>query len=138
MPGCLCYNLRKASRVMTQFFSSSLSGRGLLPTQTPILTALGAHPGATMTELSDWLAMDRTTMVRNLQPLQRNGLVAADGQGRGHRTSLRLTPKGVRKLQSFRPHWRDVQRKAVDTLGAKRWSEILDDLDRVVRALSPE
>lgn len=138
MPGCLCHNLRKASREMTHFFSSSLAGHGLLPTQTPILTALHAHPGATMAELSEWLGMDRTTMVRNLQPLQREGLVSADGKGRGRRASLNLTPKGARKLRDFEPHWQEVQQKAVATLGARRWSEILDDLDRVARSLSSE
>lgn len=136
MPNCLCFNLRKVSRVVTQFYSAALPGHGLLPTQTPILTALQQHPGATMADLSEWLSMDRTTLVRALRPLQQSGLVATDAGGGGRRVTLSLTGEGQRVLKEFMPHWRRVQRKAVATLGPERWSELLGDLDRVAGSLA--
>ncbi len=135
MPGCLCFNLRKASRMMTQFFTASLPGEVLLPTQTPILTALAEHPGASMPELSEWIGMDRTTLVRNLRPLERDGLVKTDGKGKGHRVQVYLTAKGQTALREFFPKWRKTQEKAVKVLGEKRWQEILRDLDRAATAL---
>jgi DNA-binding MarR family transcriptional regulator len=136
MENCLCFNLRWVSRVFSQFFIRELNGHSLLPTQTPILGALAAMPGAGMAELSDWLAMDRTTLVRNLRPLERDGLVKSSGGGRGNKVTLSLTAKGHTVLRNFLPDWRLAQRKIVQTLGQDRWREILRDLDRAASALN--
>ena len=88
-----------------------------------------------MAELSDWLGMDRTTLVRNLRPLERDGLVKSTGKGRGHKVSLALTAKGRAALQRFLPDWRVAQQKAIRTLGQERWGEILRDLERAAQAL---
>jgi DNA-binding MarR family transcriptional regulator len=136
MENCVCFNLRWVSRALTQFFVSELHHHGLLPTQTPILAALSARPEANMAELSDWLGMDRTTLVRNLRPLERDGLVKSTGKGRGHKVSLALTAKGRTALQKFLPDWQVAQKKVVKTLGQERWTEILRDLERAALALN--
>jgi len=89
-----------------------------------------------MTELSDWLGMERTTLVRNLQPLQRDGLVQAVGGGRGNRVELALTAKGRKQIEKLGPVWKSAQSAAVKTLGEKRWSAILSDLEAVALALN--
>ena len=136
MENCVCFNLRWVSRALTQFFVSELNHHGLLPTQTPILAALSARPEAGMAELSDWLGMDRTTLVRNLRPLERDGLVKSAGKGRGNKVSLSLTLKGRTALQRFLPDWQVAQKKVIRTLGKERWTEILRDLERAALALN--
>jgi AraC-like DNA-binding protein len=84
MENCVCFNLRWVARVVTQFFDAELRRHGIRPTQTPILSALAAKPGWSMDELSDWLGMERTTLVRNLRPLERDGLLELSGTGRSH------------------------------------------------------
>lgn len=93
-------------------------------------------PDASMAEVSDWLAMDRTTLVRNLRPLERDGLVVASGKGRGNKVSLSLTTKGLDALGKFLPDWRIAQQKMIDTLGKQRWTEILRDLERAALSLN--
>jgi DNA-binding MarR family transcriptional regulator len=136
MENCVCFNLRWVSRALSQFFVGELSQHGLLPTQTPILGLLAAKPQASMAEVSDWLAMDRTTLVRNLRPLERDGLIKATGKGRGHKVSLSLTPKGRNTLEKFLPDWQVAQEKIIKTLGKERWSEILRDLERAALAVN--
>ena len=136
MENCVCFNLRRFSRGFAQFFVGELHHHGLLPTQTPILAALAARPEANMADLSEWLGMDRTTLVRNLRPLERDGLVKASGKGRGNRVSLTLTAKGQSALEKFIPDWQEAQRKVVATLGEARWQEILTDLERAASALN--
>ena len=136
MENCVCFNLRWVSRAFSQFFVGELHQHGLLPTQTPILGLLAARPEASMAEVSDWLAMDRTTLVRNLRPLERDGLVRATGKGRGRKVSLALTPKGFKTLEKFLPDWRVAQQKVIRTLGQARWTEILRDLERAALALN--
>ena len=89
-----------------------------------------------MAELSDWLGMDRTTLVRNLRPLQRDGLVEADGGGRGNRVELAITAKGRRQIEKITPAWKAAQCAVVKTLGEKRWSAILSDLETAALALN--
>lgn len=89
-----------------------------------------------MEELSDWLGLDRTTLVRNLKPLERDGLVEATGTGRGGRVSVSITSKGKKNLEKAMPAWCAAQRGVVKTLGADRWSAILSDLDRAALALT--
>lgn len=136
MENCVCFNLRWVARVVTKFFDAELRRHGIRPTQTPILSALAAKSGWSMDQLSDWLGMERTTLVRNLRPLERDGLVELSGTGRGGKVSLSLTAKGKKELAEAMPAWRAAQQAAVKTLGAERWSAILTDLERAALALT--
>lgn len=89
-----------------------------------------------MGELSESLGTDRTTLVRNLRPLQRDGLVQASGGGRGRLVELAITAKGRKQIKKLTPAWRSAQSAAVKTLGEKRWSAILSNLETAVSALN--
>lgn len=132
---CACFNVRRASRVITQFFDTGVRRHGIRPTQTPILGALQARAGWGMAELSDWLGMERTTLLRNLGPLQRDGLVQARGGGQGGHVKLEITDKGRAALAKALPAWRAAQAKVVAILGKKRWSAIIHDLEEVAARL---
>src|SRR3954470_95462 len=122
---CVCFNLRRVTRVVTQFYDLEMRRHGIRPTQGTILASLMAKGSWNMAELSDWLGMERTTLVRNLRPLQRDGLVQAEGTGRGGRVQLTLTGKGRKQIESIMPAWRTAQSAVVKTLGEQRWSAIL-------------
>jgi DNA-binding MarR family transcriptional regulator len=136
MEDCVCFNLRWVTRAVTQYFDAELRRHGIRPTQTPILAALTAKPAWRMEELSNWLGMERTTLVRNLRPLERDGLLEIAGAGRGGRVSVSISAKGKRELEKAKPAWRAAQETVVKTLGKSRWSAILSDLDRAAEALS--
>jgi DNA-binding MarR family transcriptional regulator len=132
---CTCFNLRRVTRVITQCFDAELRKYGIRVTQTPILSALQARSGWSMAELSDWLGMERTTLVRNLRPLQREGLIKISGGGRGGHVELAITAKGRAALSEMLPGWRSAQQRVVATLGPKRWSAILGDLEQAATKL---
>jgi DNA-binding MarR family transcriptional regulator len=131
----VCFNLRWVTRAVTQFYDAEMRRHGLRPTQGPILTVLMSKDSWNMAELSDWLGMERTTLVRNLRPLQRDGLVQAVGGGRGNRVELAITAKGRRQIEKLAPAWKSAQSAVVKTLGEKRWSAILSDLETAALAL---
>ena len=91
-----------------------------------------------MAELSDWLGMERTTLLRNLRPLERDGLVRARGGGRGGHVQLFITDKGRATLARMFPAWRSAQSKVVATLGKERWSRIIRDLEQVAVKLKDQ
>src|SRR5213082_908113 len=133
---CVCFNLRRVARVVTQFFDAEMRRHGIRPTQGSILASLQTRDSWNMAELSDWLGMDRTTLVRNLRPLQRDGLVRVSGGGRGRLVELAITAKGRKQIEKLAPAWKSAQRAAVKTLGEKRWSAILSDLETAALALN--
>ncbi|HEX3717797.1 MAG TPA: MarR family winged helix-turn-helix transcriptional regulator [Verrucomicrobiae bacterium] len=132
---CACFTVRRISRAITQFFDSEVRRLGIRPTQTPILGALQAKDGWGMAELSEWLGMERTTLLRNLRPLQRDGLVRANGGGRGGHVELEITKKGRKALAKMLPAWRSAQDRVVAILGKERWSSIIGDLEEVTAKL---
>jgi DNA-binding MarR family transcriptional regulator len=133
---CVCFNLRWVTRAVTQFFDAEMRRHGIRPTQGSILAALSAQDSWTMAELSDWLGMERTTLVRNLRPLQRDGLVEVGGGGRGRLVELAITAKGRKQMEKVTPAWRVAQSAVVKTLGEKRWSAVLSDLEAAALALN--
>ena len=133
---CVCFNLRRVARVVTQFFDAEMRQHGIRPTQGSILASLNSKDSWNMAELSDWLGMERTTLVRNLRPLQRDGLVQAVGGGRGNRVELTITTKGRNQVEKLTPAWKAAQSAVVKTLGENRWSAILSDLETAALALN--
>jgi DNA-binding MarR family transcriptional regulator len=133
---CVCFNLRWVARRVTQFYDAEMRRHGIRPTQGTVLTVLMSKDSWNMAELSDWLGMDRTTLVRNLRPLQRDGLVQVIGGGRGNRVELVITSKGRKQIEKLAPAWKAAQSAAVKTLGEKRWSAILSDLETAALALN--
>ena len=133
---CVCFNLRWVTRAVTQFYDKEMRRQGIRPTQGSILASLNSKDSWNMAELSDWLGMERTTLVRNLRPLQRDGLVKVVGGGRGNRVELTITTRGRKQIEKLAPAWKSAQRAAVKTLGEKRWSDILADLETAALALN--
>lgn len=135
---CVCFNVRRVSRLITQFFDAEAGRHSLRPTQTPILRALQAKSEWSMAELSEWLGLERTTLLRNLRPLQRDGLVRVKGGGRGSHVKVEISGKGRKVVAKMHPGWRSAQDKVVATLGKERWSTIIRDLADVATKLKGE
>jgi DNA-binding MarR family transcriptional regulator len=133
---CVCFNLRWVTRAVTQFYDAEMRRHGIRPTQKSILASLQTRNSWNMAELSDWLGMERTTLVRNLRPLQRDGFVKTIGGGRGNRVEVMITSKGRKQIEKLTPAWKSAQNAVVKTLGEKRWSTILSDLETAALALN--
>ena len=131
---CTCFNLRKAARAVTQAYDAALQPVGLKATQYSVLAAAAAIGPLTVGKLADRLVMDRTTLTRNLNPLERDGLVRIE-EGEDRRARLvTVTPAGRRLLARAQPLWRSAQERMVDRLGRRQWSELLSGLDASVAA----
>ena len=81
---CICFNLRKAARVITQIYDEAFQPTGCRATQMPLLVATRAMGPVTVNRLAEAVVMDRTTLTRNLKPLERQGLVKVQ-TGKDHR-----------------------------------------------------
>ena len=122
---CNCLALRQAARHVTQFYDHFLAATGLRTTQFSILAKLRRLGPMTISALAADLVMDRTTLGRNLQPLEREGLVAVV-QGRADRRSreIRLTDAGAERLRTAVEGWVKAQAGFEAAFGKQRSAEL--------------
>jgi DNA-binding MarR family transcriptional regulator len=130
---CAVFNLRKASRVATQLYEEIMRPSGVLPTQFTLLVASRAWGPITISNMAEALVMDRTTLTRNLKPLEREGLLAVlPGHDDQRAREVSLTSKGLKQLKRALPLWNEAQHKIKESLGASRLDRLLGDLNAVV------
>ena len=107
---CTCIALREATRQVTQIYDQALREVGLRVTQYSLLSNLERQGGLTISELAERLFMDRTTLTRNLRPLETQGLVRlAPGADRRSR-AVELTDAGRDAIAAARPLWQQAER----------------------------
>ena len=129
---CTCFNLRKATRVITHIFDNAMRPIGLRVTQFTILALCLAFGPVTVTQLADEMVADRTTLSRNLEPIEKSGLIKIQ-QGYDKRTRLvELTDEGQRKLSEAYPIWKKTQEEIKESLGLEKWSGLLSNVSDVV------
>jgi DNA-binding MarR family transcriptional regulator len=118
---CNCLAVRQAARHITQFYDQWLAPSGLRTTQFSILAKLRRLGPMTINALAAEMVMDRTTLGRNILPLERDALVAV-AQGRRDRRSkeLRITEAGEASFRAGLKGWRDAQQRFEAVFGLDR------------------
>jgi DNA-binding MarR family transcriptional regulator len=115
---CLCHNLRKTSRQLTQYYDEALRPAGLRITQFTLMAAVEEMREVAFIPLADFLGLDRTTLARNVEILVRDGLVYVEVGVHDRRLQVvRLTELGTSRLQAARPLWEGAQRTALHRIG---------------------
>jgi DNA-binding MarR family transcriptional regulator len=133
MTGCLCFALRRTTRGLTQLYDRALKPHGLRVTQLPILLAASAGQPVALGPMAERLGMERTTLLRNVRPLVRRGLVEQSTARESRRTTLKTTAAGKTLLKRAYPAWRDVQNRVLETLGPSGLSRVLGALGEAAR-----
>jgi DNA-binding MarR family transcriptional regulator len=128
LENCACFSVRKTARAVTRAFDAALAPSGLEATQFSVLAAIAVARRFTMSELADWLGLDRTTLTRNVRPLVRAGWVAIEQGADQRRRLLQLTAVGRRRLKTAFPLWRAAQRRVIGAFGRRRFMQLLDGL----------
>ena len=116
---CMGMRVRRAARVVGNYYDLHLKSVGLKGTQFTLLNAIFLNPSIAITQLADLLLLNRTTLNRNLKPLERQGLILTH-PGEDQRTRiLQLTQEGRSILKQALPLWLEAQSGVVETLGIR-------------------
>ena len=121
---CACFQLRRASRAVTQLYDAALQPTGLRSTQFVLLAMLRIEEPVGLTRLARALGLERSTLTRNVAPLESSGYVERLARDSNRGTVLRLTGAGRRVLAEAVPHWAAVQEEFESGLGEKRWEHM--------------
>jgi DNA-binding MarR family transcriptional regulator len=122
---CNCLAARQASRRITQFYDRFLAPADLRATQFSILNRLNESGPLGIHRLAELMVMDRTTLGRNILPLDREGLIAVAQSARDRRSKdVAITQAGRDRLKLAYDGWREAQRQFEKAFGVKRASEM--------------
>ena len=120
---CYCTNLRRSSNAISDIYDTSLKSTGLTIAQYYLLITLWRLGSANITHWAEHVGLDRSTMVRNIKPLQNRGLIEiVSGRGK----TFSLSAEGRQVLNSAVPLWQKAQKKVESLLGR-------DDIEALFR-----
>jgi len=126
---CTCFNVRRASRAVTEFYDGIMAPSGIKATQFTMLGAVALMGPASVTRLAEHLALDRTTLTRNLKVLAEQGYVKISaGEDRRERV-VRLTAEGQAAIERATPVWHEAQDALTARFGEERWRRMIEDMN---------
>lgn len=125
-----------AARTVTRAYDNALRPTGLRATQISVLAAVAASDAVSITELAEKMGMDRTTLKRNLTPLEQLGLLAVGNEGWRRSRTVAITAMGRTRLQDAIPLWESAQRRLKQQLGSQRWADVQTTLQHLIDTAS--
>jgi DNA-binding MarR family transcriptional regulator len=132
--GCLNFQLRRTSRLLGRHSDDALRPLGLRITQFNLLAVLAQTGPIAITSLADLMAMERSALARNLQPIERRKLITVT-PGKDKRTrTVMLAPAGRRKLEEALPVWDQAQTQLIRKM-PNRASALMQGLAKIRIAL---
>jgi DNA-binding MarR family transcriptional regulator len=129
---CVCFHLRRSARTITQFYDRVLAPAGLKATQFTLLNLVRRAGGLPFSSLAAVLGMDRTTLTRNLRPLERDGLVKIEPGADRRVKVVRLTRAGEKKHADAEPLWAGAHARISQGIGEATWKSLRKDLSRTI------
>jgi DNA-binding MarR family transcriptional regulator len=130
---CNCLAVRQAARYITQFYDRCLAAAGLRATQYGVLSRLNRQGPVSINMLAAELVVDRTTLARNIRPLERDGLIAIEPDPFDGRSKiLRLTKAGEARFRRAEKHWVEAQKRFERAYGGRRASQLRESLRAVI------
>lgn len=114
---CACIRVRRAARSLTDLYDGALKSSGLKITQFSVLRTVGRMEPVNISTLAQEMALERSTLGRNLGVLSRRGLVKLSEGDDLRERSVTLTARARRVLESALPKWETTQDRVDRQLG---------------------
>lgn len=124
---CLGAALRRTANLVTRVYNAYLAPSGLEVTQYSILRKIETGNAGSASELAEIVGVERSTLARNLERLEKLGLVASS-PGEGRRLVYHVTALGFERLDVARPLWRAAQQALVDGLPPEHGGQVHQEL----------
>jgi Transcriptional regulators len=122
---CVCIYLRRITKKVTDYYDLALKPAGVSVNQYSLLENISRIEGCSTGELAKQVRLEKSTLVRTLQPLLRDGFITDKSLGKNRRRNLYLTPSGKEVLKMAFPLWAKVQDEIVEKLG-KNHDELME------------
>jgi DNA-binding MarR family transcriptional regulator len=113
---CMALRVRQLNRRITRIYDTALRPHGVSTAQLNVLVALALAKDARPTDIAQALALEKSTLSRNLERMVGRGWIEVLPGEQGTTQRLRLLPAGRRVIEEAMPAWRAAQRQAAAEL----------------------
>ena len=120
---CLCANLRRAARALTQVYEEALRPVGLRGSQFTILQTLSLAGEITQGRMAEILAMERQGWISRREGTDRR------------EWRIQLSKAGKAKFERALPRWEKAQALVRKQLGGRGWDEAMKFSNDITRAV---
>lgn len=131
---CVAGRVLRAARLITRHYDDALRPTGLTITQFGLLHVIGRYEPESISRVAELMNLDRTSLSRNLKPLEKAGFVHRGNEGSQRKRRVLLTTLGLKKLEEARPYWKAAQARMEDVLGEPH----LENLTLALREVRPD
>ena len=116
--GCFCLASRQAARKITRLYDQYMQESGIRVTQFTILSQLMLRGEMPIGKLAGILGMERTTLTRNLAPLEQQGWISIHAGDDPRARMIGITGQGRGVVRRSFPFWSKAQAHIGKLLGA--------------------
>lgn len=132
---CAAIRSRKAARLISRYYDDAMRPLGLKNTQLSLLVAIKVGAPDSISAFADRMGLERTTLTRNLQLLDKKGFIEVGPEGYRRSRAIRLLPKGQAILEKAIPLWRQAQDTIERKVGAEQWQATKAVLENINKYL---
>lgn len=133
---CGLFHIRRASRAAGKFYADILEHAGLESSQFSVLTTISQNGPISISDIANRMGLDRTTMSRNLKPLEKKKLVKSSTQRDGRARLIEITQSGKAAIAEAIPRWKNAQAEFRSILGDEDMDQLILLMNRVYEATS--
>ena len=128
---CACTRVRRAARALTDSYDEALKPLGLKVTQFSLVRTVDRLGAPSLTGLAQEMALDRSTLGRNVAVLERMGLLDRSDGADLREWTVALTPRARKLLERAIPLWDAAQERVERVIGKRGVSELFDLLAKL-------
>ena len=114
---CNCLNMRRSSQAITEVYDKFLGPSNLKIGQFSLLKHIDKLGPVSVSDLAHNIRLDRTTLVRNLKPLEERGFITDTSIEGSRNRQLTLTDKGIEAYKAAEELWEKAQSFFEEYLG---------------------
>jgi len=116
---CLVLNTISAARSLARLGDAQFKPYGVTVQQFSLLSLIRFNPDEPVKNLAERISIDRTSLTRNLDLLEKKGLVQRVAQTSGNARICALTESGDRLLDQLLEEWQEAQRAILKGFSAE-------------------
>jgi DNA-binding MarR family transcriptional regulator len=122
---CLCGNMRMASRAVTALYDGYLAPAGLTAAELSVLWCVMSAQPLSMQKISEFLAMEKSTVTRNVAHLRLRHLLKVEAGKDARMKQVSVTRIGREAFVRALPLWKEAQKAAAKALGQPRFRSLV-------------
>lgn len=114
---CFCINYRRAANTLTKYYDAAFAPIGLTGNQFFLLNSIQQLGSCNKSELAQYTSLDRTTIIRNLNTLEKKELVEPAPGASRRSSAIQLSETGNKAFMAGLGIWQKLQEEVQQVLG---------------------